>query len=101
MIKTLLNPKGHQNPISDLKVTAILLKGWILPIGGASAGEGLRLQPVQQACFFRYQYRTKTETSVCVFYFMIAARRGLKTWIPGRRGKAQASSGGGGSDGGS
>ena len=38
-------------PISGSLVTAILLKGWILPIGGASAGEGLRLQSVQQACF--------------------------------------------------
>ena len=36
-----LNTEGHQNPISGSKVTAILLKGWILPIGGASAGEGL------------------------------------------------------------
>ena len=27
-----------------------LLKGWIWPIGEASAGEGLRLQPAQQAC---------------------------------------------------
>ena len=33
--------KGHQNPINDSKVTALLLKGWILPIGGASALEGL------------------------------------------------------------
>ena len=40
LIKTFLNP-GHQNPISGSKVTTILLKGWILPIGGASAGEGL------------------------------------------------------------
>ena len=32
------------------KVTAILLKGWILPLGGTSLGEGLRLQPAQQAC---------------------------------------------------
>ena len=52
VIKNFLNPEGHQNPISGSKVTAILLKGWILPIGGASAGEGLRLQPAQQACFF-------------------------------------------------
>ena len=51
VIKNSLNPEGHQNPISGLKVMAILLKGWILPIGGASAGEGLRLQPAQQACF--------------------------------------------------
>ena len=50
VIKKFLNPEGHQNPISGSKVTAVLLKGWILPIGGASAGEGLRLQPAQQAC---------------------------------------------------
>ena len=42
MIKTFLNPEGHQNCISGSKVTAISLKGWILPIGGASAVEGLR-----------------------------------------------------------
>ena len=41
VIQNVLNPEGHQNPISGSKVTAILLKGWILPIGGASAGEGL------------------------------------------------------------
>ena len=27
MIKNILNPKGHQNPFSGSKVTAILLKG--------------------------------------------------------------------------
>ena len=37
-----LNPEGHQN-LSGSKVTATLLKGWILPISGASAGEGLRV----------------------------------------------------------
>ena len=52
VIKNFLNSEGHQNPISGSKVTAILLKGWILPIGEASAGEGLRLQPAQQACLF-------------------------------------------------
>ena len=41
VIKTFLNPEGHQNRISGSKVTAILLEGWILPIGGASAVEGL------------------------------------------------------------
>ena len=51
MIKKCLNPEGHQNSNSGSKVTAILLKGWILPIGEDSAGEGLRLQPAQQACF--------------------------------------------------
>ena len=38
MIKNFLNPEGHQNPISGSKVMAILLKGWILPIGVASWG---------------------------------------------------------------
>ena len=41
MIQSFLNHKGHQNPIRGLKVTAILLKGLILPIGGTSAVEGL------------------------------------------------------------
>ena len=50
MIKNFLITKGHQNPIHGSKITDILLKGWILPIGGASAVEGLRLQPAQQAC---------------------------------------------------
>ena len=38
VIINFLNAEGHQNPISGSEVTAILLKGWILPIGGASAG---------------------------------------------------------------
>ena len=50
VIKIFLNTKGHQNPICGSKVTAILLKGSILPTGGASAGQGLRLQSAQQAC---------------------------------------------------
>ena len=37
-IKKFLNPKGHQTPISGLKVTAILLKGLIWPIGGVASG---------------------------------------------------------------
>ena len=41
VIKTFLNPEGHQNPISGSKVMAILLKGCILPVGEASAVEGL------------------------------------------------------------
>ena len=41
VIKNFLNPKGHQNCVSGSKDMAILLKGLILPIGGASAVEGL------------------------------------------------------------
>ena len=45
-----LNLQRHPNCITGSKVAAILLNGWILPIGGASAVKGLRLQPAQQAC---------------------------------------------------
>ena len=38
--------------LGDSKVTGYLLKGWILPIGGASEGKGLRLQLAQQAGFY-------------------------------------------------
>ena len=38
VIKKFLTPKGHQNTISGSKVTTILMKGWILPIGGAALG---------------------------------------------------------------
>ena len=44
VIKNFLNPKEHQNPISGSEDTAILLNGCILPIGGASAGEGVPLR---------------------------------------------------------
>ena len=33
MIKNFLNPEGNQNPFRGSKVTVILLKGWIWPIG--------------------------------------------------------------------
>ena len=46
-----LNPERHPNCITGSKVTAIFLNGWVLPISGASAVKGLRLQPAQQACF--------------------------------------------------
>ena len=51
IFKEILNLKGHPNCITGSKVTAILLNGLILPICGASAVKGLRLQPRQQACF--------------------------------------------------
>ena len=38
----ILKLEGHLNPITCLRDTALLLNGWILPIGGASAVEGLR-----------------------------------------------------------
>ena len=48
--KEILNPEGHPNCITGSKVTAILLNGWILPIGGASVVKCLFLQLAQQAC---------------------------------------------------
>ena len=36
------NLEGHPNCITDSEVTTVLLNGLILPIGGASAVEGLR-----------------------------------------------------------
>ena len=51
MFKEILNLERHPNCITGSKVTAILLNGWILPIGAASAVKGQRLQPAQQACY--------------------------------------------------
>ena len=47
IFKENLNPERYPNRITSSQVTAILMNGLILPIGGASAGKGLRLQPVQ------------------------------------------------------
>ena len=55
LIKTFLNPEGHQNRIRGSKVTAILLKGWILPIGGASAVEGLQSTRLPRLVFVGVQ----------------------------------------------
>ena len=51
VITHFLNPKRHQNPINGSTVTAILLKGWILPMGGASAMEGLRSMGLSRLVF--------------------------------------------------
>ena len=51
IFQEILNFKRHPNRITGPKVTAILLNGWILPIDGASAVKGLRLQPAQEVCF--------------------------------------------------
>ena len=55
IVKEILNFERHPNRNTGSKVTAILMNGWILPIGGASAVKGLHLQPVQQACFLLFQ----------------------------------------------
>ena len=52
VIKNPLNPKGQQNPINGSKVTVILMKGWILHIGGPSAVEGLQSTGLSRLVFF-------------------------------------------------
>ena len=52
----ILNLEGHQNCNTGLRVMAILLKGWILPIGGASAMEGLLSTGPTPSSFLYSQY---------------------------------------------
>ena len=58
------------NRITGSKVTAILLTGWILPIGGASAVKGLHLQPAQQA-FYPF-FTSPSSKFVCMNVFTMA-----------------------------
>ena len=51
MIKTFLNPEGHHNRISGSKVTAILLKGRILPIVWASSVGGSAMNRATPSSF--------------------------------------------------
>ena len=55
MIKNFLNPEIHQNPINGSKIIVIVLKGWILLIGEASAVEGL--QSTGLPCVFFYVFK--------------------------------------------
>ena len=65
MIKNFLNPKGHQNPFSVSKGTAILLKGWNFAnwcsfSGGGSAINGATPSSFQRILiFFRKKISSK------------------------------------------
>ena len=48
----ILNLEGHQNCITGSRVTVILLNGWILPIGGTSAVEGVLSTGPTTSSFF-------------------------------------------------
>ena len=50
----ILNLEGHPNCITGSRVTAILLNGWILPIGEASAVEGLRSTVLSRLVYLHY-----------------------------------------------
>ena len=41
IFEDIINLEGHLSRITGSRVTAILLNGWILPTGGASAVEGV------------------------------------------------------------
>ena len=53
-MKNFLNPEEHQNCIDGSKVTTILLKGWILLIGGVASRRvcACSLRIAQHACSF-------------------------------------------------
>ena len=53
LIKNCLNPEGNQNHITGSKVTAIILKGQILPIGGVALGR-ICVCSRQQAYLLKY-----------------------------------------------
>ena len=78
-IKGFPNLEGHQHPISGSKLTAILLKGLILPIGGASSGEGLRLQPAQQACLKEKQVAGEEINAGSTMILIICQKSKVKT----------------------
>ena len=53
VMKSFQNPEGHENHISGSKVTVVLLKGLILPIGGVALGRVKRLSP---KCELKYVF---------------------------------------------
>ena len=59
MIKNFLNPEGHEKNINGLKVTSVLLKGCILPIGGASSVEGLQSTGLTHLVFWEININKK------------------------------------------
>ena len=50
MLQEILNPEGHQNRMTGIKATAILLNEWIFPVGGVASGR-VCAQLAKQACF--------------------------------------------------
>ena len=53
------------------KVTVILLKGWILPIGGASAVEGLRSTRLPRLVFLRPGFFSKDQIKGDILYILV------------------------------
>ena len=63
MFKNFLNPEGHQNPISGSKVMVILLKEWILPIGGVASGR-VRACSMRISFFFICEEEISTKSII-------------------------------------
>ena len=68
VIQNFLNPKGHRNPFSGSTIMAILLKRWILSIGGASAGEGLPCSLRSRLVFVCPIYRSSSNDNKSVLW---------------------------------
>ena len=64
MIKKFLIPEGHQNPVSGSKDTAILLKGWIWPIGGVASGRVCAYSLHSRLLFKSYNKHGQTKTTM-------------------------------------
>ena len=72
VIKKILNPEGHQNPISGSKVMVILLKGWIFPISGASSGRVCACTLHSRLVFFLSMVRCQSLVFMIHFYIVIS-----------------------------
>ena len=65
MIKNFLNPEGHPNPINGSIVTTILLNVWILPIGGASAVDGLQSTGIPRLVYIIMEFKLESSSTNC------------------------------------
>ena len=85
----ILNLEGHLNCITGSRVTAILLNGWILPIGGASAVEGLLLTgPTPSSFYSKHNLilikslgKNRLELSVLPFFVLSRVKQSCKFTI--------------------
>ena len=59
MFSDILNLEGHQNSCIGLKVTVILMNGWILPTGGANRYTKLENLACSQTVFLQFTFCIK------------------------------------------
>ena len=81
----ILNLKGHSNCTIVSKVTAILLNGWILPIGGASSGRvcscSLRSRLVSNRAVFYRRNRSVLLFSMKVCFLVTSSPKEIHVKI--------------------